>query len=100
MLFAAVLSVAANLGSFGWLVSVRDVLVDVAFCQFSINPLNSTFVADAMTFLIIIHYTCTGTFYGGIYFIGVLYFFLGKRVHLIYFVPLVLICRIHPNIFG
>ena len=48
--------------------------MDVAFWQFSNNPPNPASVADAMTFLIMLHSTCTGTFYGGIYCIGVLDF--------------------------
>ena len=53
-----------------------------------------------MTFLIIMHYTCTGPFYMGIACIGVLDFGPRENVHLIFFVPLVLIYRMHLNICG
>ena len=48
--------------------------MDVYFCHLSNNPPNSNSVADAITFLIMLHSTCTGKFYGGIYCIGVLDF--------------------------
>ena len=44
----------------------------VAFWQFSNNPPNSASVADATTFHIMLHSTCTGTSTGDIAFIGVL----------------------------
>ena len=62
MLFAAVLSVATVVGGCEWPIYGRAVLVDVAFWYFSINPSNSSSVADAMTFLIIFYSTCTGPF--------------------------------------
>ena len=48
--------------------------MDVAFWHFSNNTPNYASVADAITFLVILHYTCTGTFLGGIDCIGVLDF--------------------------
>ena len=50
------------------------VCINVTFWQFSKNPTNSDSIADAMTFIIILHYTCTGPFWGGGSVIGVLYF--------------------------
>ena len=40
--------------------------MDVAFWQLSNNPPNYDSVADAMTFLIMMHSTCTGSFYGSL----------------------------------
>ena len=57
-------------------------------------------MGDIMTFLIILHFKCTGPFYGGIACIGVLGFFIVGNIHLLCFVPLVLICSMHPNICG
>ena len=74
MLFASVLYVATGVGGCRRPISARAVLIEVAFWQFSNDPLSSSSVADAMTFLTMLHFTCTGTFYGGIYFIGVLDF--------------------------
>ena len=51
----------------------------VAFWQFSRNPPNLDSVADAMAFLMILHSTCTGLFYGGIAVIGVLLLDFGPR---------------------
>ena len=45
--------------------------MDVAFWYFSNNSPNSASVADSMAFLMILHSTCTGSFSGGIAFIGV-----------------------------
>ena len=100
ILFAAVLSVATGVGGCEWPIYSGTVLMDVAFWQFSNNPPNSDSMADAMTFLIMLHYTCTGPFYGGIYCIGVLDFGPRKTIHLLCFVPLCLICGMHPNICG
>ena len=86
ILFTAVLSFAAGVGSFWWLIYARSVLMDVAFWQFSNNPLNSDSVAEAMIFLIILRSTCTGPFFGVIYCIGVLDFGPRKKY------PPVLIC--------
>ena len=74
MLFVTVLYVAASVGGCWWPMSDRDVLMDVAFWKFSNNPPYSTSLADSITFLIMLHSTCTGTFYGGIYCIVVLDF--------------------------
>ena len=46
----------------------------VVLWQFSNNTPNSASVDKAMTFLIMLHYTCTGPFWGGIGFIDVLDF--------------------------
>ena len=62
MLFNAVLAVTTGVGGCGWPIYAREVLVDVLFRQFTTNPPNSIYVADAMTFIIILHYTCTGPF--------------------------------------
>ena len=48
--------------------------MDVAFWKFSNNLPNSTFMDDAMTFIIMLNSTCNGTFYGGISCIFVLDF--------------------------
>ena len=74
ILFAAVLSAATGVGGCWWPISVRAIFVDVAFWPFSNNPPNYAFVSDAMQFIIIIQYTCTGPFYGGIDSITVLDF--------------------------
>ena len=70
MLFAAVLSVATGVGGCGWTISAMDVRMDVALWNFSNNPTNPASVAYAMMFLMILHYTCTGPFPGGIDVIG------------------------------
>ena len=74
MLFASVLSVFTGVGVCWWPISDRDVLVDVYFYPFQNNPNNSALVAYAITFLIMLHSTCTKTFLGGIDCIGVLNF--------------------------
>ena len=71
MLFDDVLSVSTSVGGFWWPIFTRAVLMDVALWKFLNNPLNSASVADAITFLIIPCYTCTGPFSGGIACIGV-----------------------------
>ena len=98
--FSTVLSVATGVGGCEWPISAWAVHMDVAFWQFSNNPHNYASVDDAMTFIMILHSTCTGPFPGGIYFIGVLGFGPRKKIHLLCFVPLVLRCRTHPNIYG
>ena len=40
--------------------------MDITFWQSSNIPPNSYSMADAMTFIIVLHSTCTGTFDGGI----------------------------------
>ena len=74
ILFVAVLSVATGFGSCWWNISSRAVLMDVAFWQFSNNHPNYDFVDDAMTFLIMLHSTCTGPFYRCVDCIGMLDF--------------------------
>ena len=74
MLFSAIISEATGVGGPGWRISARSVLMDVAFWQFSNNPPNYASVDDAMTFIIMLHSTCTVLFYGGIACISVLYF--------------------------
>ena len=81
MLFVTVLSVATGSGGCGWSISDSLVRMDVAFCQFSNHPPNSASVYDDMTFLMMIHSTCTGLFYGGISVIGVLLMGLGPKKH-------------------
>ena len=49
----------------------RSVLI-VPFGKISKSPPNSASVSDAMMFLMIPHYICTGPFYGSISVIGVL----------------------------
>ena len=51
----------------------------VYFWKFSNNPPNYASVADSMTSLIILHYTCNGPFLGGIDCIGVLDFGPSKK---------------------
>ena len=100
ILFAAVLSVATGVGGCWWSISARAVLMDIAFWRFSANAPNSDSVDDAMTVIIMLNFTCTGTFPGGISCISVLGFGPRKKIHLLCVVPLVLICRMHPNICG
>ena len=98
MLFSDVLSIATGVGGFWCTISASDVLMEVAFWQFSNNPPNYNSVDDAIAFLIIIHSTCNGPFSGVIACIVV--FDLGprKNIHRLCFMPLVLICRMHLNI--
>ena len=100
MLFAAVFSIATGVSGYGWPIYAMAFLVDVAFWQFSNNTRNYVSVADAMTLsLCCILHALVG-------FLGVLLvsicciFFLGKNIHLLWFVPLVLIFRMHMNICG
>ena len=79
ILFADLLSVANGVVGCGRLISDTSVLVDVAFWKFSNNPPNSASVSDAMTFLIMLHYTYTGPFPRVIACIGVLGFFPRKK---------------------
>ena len=48
--------------------------MDFHFWQFSNNSPNYNYVANAITFLVMLHYTCTGQFFGGIACISVLGF--------------------------
>ena len=95
MLFASVLSVATGVGGCWWPISSRAILVDVAFWQFSKISPNYASLAYSMTFLVMLHYTCTGPFFGGIAWIGVLDFGTRKNIHLSWFVPLLLMYRMH-----
>ena len=70
-IFADVLFVATDVGGCWWPISAGAVLMAIDFCKFSNNPPNYASVADAIKFRIMLHYTCTGTFLGGIDFIGV-----------------------------
>ena len=72
MMLAAILSVAASAGGCWWPISARAVLMDVAFWKFPNKPPNYAYMSDVITFLIMLHSTCTGPFYGGINFINVL----------------------------
>ena len=63
--FSAVFSVATGVGGYWWPICDRAILMDVAFRQFSCNPPISASVADAITFLIMLHSTFTGSFGGG-----------------------------------
>ena len=74
MLFGTVLSVATGVGGFWCPIYTKVVLVEVAFWYFSKKPLHSSSVADAIKFLMMLHYTCNGPFSGVISFIGVLDF--------------------------
>ena len=78
MIFDTVLSVDTDVGCFWWTIFARDVQMDVNLWYFSNKPPNYTSVADTITFLIILHSTCTGTFSRGISYIGVLDF--GSRI--------------------
>ena len=75
MFFSVVLSVSTGVGGCWWPIYARSVLMDVAFCQYSISPPNYASVANSITFLIMLHYKCTGPNTGGIVCIGVWYFF-------------------------
>ena len=79
MLFAAVLSVATGVGGYGWTISDRAVHVDIDFWKFSNNSPNSASVAEATTFLMILHSACNGPFPGEIAIIGVLLMYFGPR---------------------
>ena len=100
MLIVSAFFVTRNVGDCGWTIYARAVLIDFGFRKFSNSPPNSASMDDAMTFLSIMYSTCTGTFSGGIVCIVVLDFGHRKNIDLICFVPLVLRCRIYPNICG
>ena len=74
MLFAAVLYVATSVGDYWWTIYDRSVLVAADFWKFSKNLFNYVSAADAITFLIMIHSTCTRLYSGGIDCISVLDF--------------------------
>ena len=71
MLFDAVFYVAVSVGGCKWPISDRAVCMDVAFWQFSNSPPNYSSMADAMMFIIILHYTCNGLCFKCADFIGV-----------------------------
>ena len=98
--FAVPLTISTGVGGCWWPISARVVLMYVFFWKFSNNPPNYISVDDAITFLIMLNYTCTDPFSGGISCIGVLDFGPTKNILRICFVPLVLICRMHLNICG
>ena len=100
MIFAAVLSVAIGVGGCWWPISARAVLMELSFWQFSNNPTSSSSVDDAITFIMILHSTCTGPFLGVISWIGILDFVPSKHILRLWFVPPVLICRMHRSICG
>ena len=74
IMFAAVLSVATGVSGCWCPISAKSVRMEVTLWQFSNKLPNSASVADAITFLIILHSTCTGPLSGGISCIGVLDF--------------------------
>ena len=98
MILPSGLSVATSVGVCEWTISARAVRMDVTFWQVSNNPPSSSYVDDAMKFFIMLHFTCTVPCDGGIACIGVFNFGPREIIHLLCFVPLVLICRMHPNI--
>ena len=100
MLFIDVFSVDTGAGGCERPISARAFHVDVAFLQFLNNPPSSASVSDAMTFIMILHYTCTGPLSGGITVIGVMDFGPRENIHLLSCVPLVMRCRIRLNIYG
>ena len=100
MLFANVLSFATGVGDCTWPIFARTVLVEVSFWRFSNNPLSFAFVADATTFVMMLHATCTGPFSMGISWIGALKFGPRKNIFQFCFMSLILICRMHRSICG
>ena len=74
MLFSAILSVSAGVGGCEWPISDRAIFTAVDFWKFSNNPPNYASMADAITFLIMLHATCNGSFWGAVDCIGVLDF--------------------------
>ena len=83
VIFAAVLSIATGVGGCEWRIYDRAARMDVAFWYFSNNPPNSASVADSVTFLVILYYTCTSPFSRGIAVIGALDFGPRKKIPLI-----------------
>ena len=72
-------SISTGAGGCAFPISARAFLVDVALCLFSDNPPNYASVSDAMTFLMVLHSTCTGFIYGFIAVIGLLDFVPKKK---------------------
>ena len=62
MLFSTVLSVAISVGGCEWPIFDRVVHIDITFWKFSNNPSNYASVVDAITFIIMMKYTCTVPF--------------------------------------
>ena len=91
MLFAAILSVSAGVGGCRCPISVKAVRMEIAFWQFSNKPPNYASVDDAITFLVILHSTCTGPFSGVSPVLVCWILVLVKHFLWICFVPLVLI---------
>ena len=79
ILFAAVLSVATGVGGCYFPIFAKSVRMKVAFWKFSNRPPNYASVADAITFLVMLHSTCTGPLSVGISCIGVLDFVPRKK---------------------
>ena len=99
ILFAAVLPVSTGVGGCGWTFYDTEVRVDVYFWKLSNNPPYSDSVDDAMTFLTMLNFTCTGLFSGGVSVISVIVISFGpiKKIHLLCCVPLFLRCSMHLN---
>ena len=74
--------------------------MDVIFWQFSKNSPNFAYVADAMTFIIMLHSTCIGLFLGAFLVLVCWILVLLRNNHLLCIGPLLLRCRMHLNICG
>ena len=79
MRFFTVFSVATGVGGCWWPISARAIIMDVAFWKFSNDPPSYDSVADAVTFFIMLHSTCTGSFWGGVDYNGGLGFVHNKK---------------------
>ena len=79
MISATMLSVATGIGVCGRPIYTREVRMDGDFWQLKKNPTNYSSVDDAMPFIRILHFTCTGPFPGEIAVIGVLLLDFGQR---------------------
>ena len=66
MLLAAVFSISTGVGGCWCPISARAVLVEVAFWQFKKKSPNSTSMADAISFLVMLHSTSTGPLSGAV----------------------------------
>ena len=73
------LSVATGIGGCWWPIYTREFRMDGDFWHFKKNPTNYSSVDDAIPFIRILHFTCTGPFPGGIVVIGVLLLDFGQR---------------------
>ena len=78
----------------------QGVTYECCLFEFSNDPTNSDSVADSITFLIILHSTCTGPFSWFIAIIDMLLldFWPSKNIHLFCSMPLVVRCGMHMNI--